>query len=454
MARPDGRRSALGTPGASGDRPIIHAADIYTSTAGDDVLVLDDGDDTPDDFFGWDNAQALFWSNGFEVPEGGFELNEIRFFMRTENAANAQVTVAISNNEGTLRELSLTFPASANGTWYSTMLLDPLGFNAGDVFFITLGAEAGIFFPAGYDESSAVPNLSFFYDWNAEQWTNLNTLQGFQNAAFLIRAAGSLRGGGGGTNQNPVPVLAPSSTEADVNEQVIFDGSDSHDPDGEIVAYLWQFGDGATSTQAVAAHSYSEPNGYTVRLTVTDDDGATGEASALVTVSAPAAASPLTVTPASGSIPANGTQAITVTFDAEGLVDGTYEGEINVQSNGGNVILPVRAAVGTAVRIEEADLPAAFRLEQNYPNPFNPVTTITYALPRAAHVVLSIVDVTGRRVVVQDLGMRARGVHETLWDGRSASGDAVASGIYLYRLEAASENGTTARLTRKMALLK
>ncbi len=58
-----------------------------------------------------------------------------------------------------------------------------------------------------------------------------------------------------------------------------FDGSNSSDPDGEIVSYEWDLGDGNTATEDVVEHQYPETGSYSVTLTVTDDQGATGSAS-------------------------------------------------------------------------------------------------------------------------------------------------------------------------------
>jgi len=58
-----------------------------------------------------------------------------------------------------------------------------------------------------------------------------------------------------------------------VNEEVTFDASQSYDPDGTIVTYEWDFGDGETSFGKIVTHSYASPGTYTVSLTVTDNDG-------------------------------------------------------------------------------------------------------------------------------------------------------------------------------------
>lgn len=61
----------------------------------------------------------------------------------------------------------------------------------------------------------------------------------------------------------------------------------SIDSDGSVVGWSWDFGDGATSTAQHPSHTYAGGGTYTVSLTVTDDDGATGTTSQNVTVTAP-----------------------------------------------------------------------------------------------------------------------------------------------------------------------
>jgi hypothetical protein len=75
--------------------------------------------------------------------------------------------------------------------------------------------------------------------------------------------------------------------------------------------------------------------------------------------------------------------------------------------------------------------PRVFALGQNYPNPFNPGTMITYALPAAADVRLSVYDMLGREVSVLVDGRRDAGEHRLTFDG-----SALASGVYVYRLRA------------------
>ncbi|WP_158604491.1 PKD domain-containing protein [Nocardioides mangrovicus] len=68
-----------------------------------------------------------------------------------------------------------------------------------------------------------------------------------------------------------------------------FDSSASSDSDGTITGWSWDFGDGGTSTSAKPTHAYSSAATYAVKLTVTDNGGATGTTTQQVTVSSPSA---------------------------------------------------------------------------------------------------------------------------------------------------------------------
>lgn len=100
-------------------------------------------------------------------------------------------------------------------------------------------------------------------------------------------------------------------------------------------------------------------------------------------------------------------------------------------------------------------IPVAFDLAQNYPNPFNPTTTIRYALPTASLVTLTIYNVLGQEVATLADEVIPAGYHTVRWDGQSKSGGRVASGVYLYRIEARPLDGSnTFSVIRKMMLLK
>ena len=118
--------------------------------------------------------------------------------------------------------------------------------------------------------------------------------------------------------------------------------------------------------------------------------------------------------------------------------------------------IPFDPTVGVA---EAAPAHARIALT-NYPNPFNPSTTLRYDLPRAAHVRLSVYDVTGRHVrTVFDRRMSA-GSHQTVWDGTDVAGRDAASGVYVVRLTTNGElqsnsfTNASAASVRRVLLLR
>ena len=93
-------------------------------------------------------------------------------------------------------------------------------------------------------------------------------------------------------------------------------------------------------------------------------------------------------------------------------------------------------------------LPERFELGANYPNPFNPSTVIPYHLPAPMRVRLEVFNSLGQRIATLVEGERPAGSHTTSWDATDADGQAVAAGVYLYRL-----SGAGVQATRPMLLI-
>ncbi|MFC1488077.1 PKD domain-containing protein [Thermoproteota archaeon] len=85
-------------------------------------------------------------------------------------------------------------------------------------------------------------------------------------------------------NQNPVASITESSKTISSGENIHFDGSESTDPDGTVVSYSWDFGDGNTATGIEVDHIFQNAGVHTVTLTIRDNDGATYQATTSITV--------------------------------------------------------------------------------------------------------------------------------------------------------------------------
>jgi PKD repeat protein len=85
-------------------------------------------------------------------------------------------------------------------------------------------------------------------------------------------------------NLPPVAQLVASPTNPSVGQLVSFSAAGSSDPDGSIVAYRWDFGDGDTAFGRQVTHRYDTANTFNVLLVVTDDDGTTASATQLIRV--------------------------------------------------------------------------------------------------------------------------------------------------------------------------
>lgn len=99
--------------------------------------------------------------------------------------------------------------------------------------------------------------------------------------------------------------------------------------------------------------------------------------------------------------------------------------------------------------LTNGNIPREFAMQQNYPNPFNPVTTIKFQLPAAEDVKLSVYNILGQKVRTLVNERLDAGYYQVVWDGLNEQGVPLASGFYIFRIEAGDF-----RMVRKMTLLK
>jgi len=126
---------------------------------------------------------------------------------------------------------------------------------------------------------------------------------------------------------------------------------------------------------------------------------------------------------------------------------------VGAHSYSGRNVSPLALAyegLGAAVNTDnEIAMPNRFELKGNYPNPFNPSTSIAYSIDFNSDVNVTVYSLLGEEIATLFAGDITPGTHEVRWNGVDNAGVAVASGVYIYRVEANNQ-----ALTGKMMLLK
>lgn len=91
---------------------------------------------------------------------------------------------------------------------------------------------------------------------------------------------------------------------------------------------------------------------------------------------------------------------------------------------------------GSTKATVRGDVPAATMLLGNYPNPFNPSTTIRYALSASTRVSVRVYNMLGQEIATLFDGVQNAGEQSVVWNGTNKAGQSVASGLYVYRVQA------------------
>jgi PKD repeat protein len=227
-----------------------------------------------------------------------------------------------------------------------------------------------------------------------------------------------------------------------------FDGGDSDD-DGSIASYAWDFGDGATATGATATHTYATGGSRPVKLTVTDDESATGTTEQAVSVASPG--SGVRFVEQAGSNGNAKSHKVTIPGDVAAgdqllllfTVNNTVESGAAPSGVGGWSSVGTRSTAGTQTRVWEKT--AA---------PTDAGKTVTIDLSAYAKADLAVVAYRGPDIGVRSAGSRAETKADTAHTTPSVEGASDAWLVSYWGEESASTSAWSApagQTTRRSA---
>jgi PKD domain-containing protein/putative Ig domain-containing protein len=277
---------------------------------------------------------------------------------------------------------------------------------------------------------------------------------------------------------------------------VAFNGTGSADPDGDALAYAWDFGDGTTGTGATPNHPYALTGTYLISLHVTDPCGLSDDDTTTATIvqcsSAYAfttggnskinlgsgkQASCIQIQPVNGSFTIESVDLSSIVMRSSGTgsveeihAQGTKTSLSGDRNNDGTdeiaacftksdlqqLFSGLTGTVNVGVTLE-GDLQGGGRFCTGLtlsvkaggggnlaasisPNPLNPSAVLTFSTQERGPVLVQLFDVRGRLLrTLRDESDAAAGYHDVRIDGTSANGSRLSSGIYFVRIRAGME---------------
>ena len=220
---------------------------------------------------------------------------------------------------------NLEISKSGNKRWSATTTITVFNQNNNPVFGSTVTGEW-----SGGNVGAASCTTDFSGKCNVSKSTNgdfltfrVNDISGskmtYDSSANVVNDSISINKDGNIPGQNTPPTaISGGPYSGQVNNPIVFDGTGSFDLEGDLT-YLWEFGDGETSTQTNPSHTYTTEGIYDVILTVTDNGGLNDVDTTTVTITSQSNLSIDSIVP---NMMAKG-QTITVTVSGVGFDQNT-----------------------------------------------------------------------------------------------------------------------------------
>lgn len=247
-----------------GDYPLSNnTQDQVALITGRIPRVLDDHPSTM-------SAATMVAGNSFTAGGVISDRNDQEWFKLSAGAGTLTVDALVAQPSPNLN-LSLAL-VDANGLVLAQNTSVGLGaalsapVSEGTYYLVVDGKGSAVDPAVGYTDYGSLGRFSLSAQWPAASVVNQPPVASTAGSFPAVSSAGTISG------------TAPLT--------ISFVGSNSSDPDGIVASYLWDFGDGTTSILANASKTYQTAGNYTVKLTVTDNSGATATATVLVAVGA------------------------------------------------------------------------------------------------------------------------------------------------------------------------
>jgi len=241
-------------------------------------------------------GETVTFNASLSTPDGGIIISyDWNFGDGTPNATGMITTHAYTDNGTYTVTLTVTDDSGLTDTdSHNITVLNrpPIASFTESATLVPTGTVIYFNASASYDPDGYI--VSYFWDFGDETNGNGVTIEHAyaDNGTYTVTLTLTDNDGATATataiktisNRPPIVFFTENATTVYVGEVIYFNASGSYDPDGMIVNYYWDFGDGTNASGVTVPHAYADNGNYTVTLTVTDDDGMAASTSHIKTV--------------------------------------------------------------------------------------------------------------------------------------------------------------------------